>query len=261
MNLLMTSQKLSKRLFALLFLAFLFGTFTNAQELVIQRVRLDFTAPDGAVRQILLGFTSDNSATDGFDYGWDAINWDNFPNDMNWMIGDTRCVIQGVGVFEDTKTYPLGVFLGETGNFSISLNSLENFEEDINVFIHDTVDDVYTQINDTDFESIVEAGEYENRFFITFTEPITANSLSDDEYVLSEPQIRYNNSTSELLINTGGNSQIMALSVYDISGKQIYSELPSNTQYLKTYFKSNSKGNYIVSVDTDKGRFSKILIL
>ena len=260
MNLLMTFQKLCKPLFVLLLTVTAFNFNAYSQETVVQRVRLDFTAPDGSVRQILLGFTSDNSASDGFDYGWDAINWDNFANDMNWMIEDTRCIIQGVGSFEETKTYPMGVFLAEEGNINISLNSLENFEEDIDVYVHDTAEGTYTLINETDFESLVPGGEYEDRFYIAFNAPV-ANSvaLSNDEYELLEPSIRYSTSTNEIVVNTSGTSQINSLSIFDISGRRIHQQSISQTNSLKTYFKTQAKGNYIVSIGTDQGNFSKIL--
>ena len=262
MNLQLALQKVCKCMLAVLFMVTPFLSNLNAQETVVQRVRLDFTAPDGAVRQILLGFTSDNSATDGFDYGWDAINWDNFANDMNWIIGDTRCIIQGVGSFNNSKTYPLGVFLGETGSVKISLNSLENFEEDIPVYIHDTLLDTYTQINEEDYENILDQGEYEDRFYIAFNAPLNSNLvLSTDEFKTAAPTIRYANNTNEILVDTQGTSQIKSLRIYDISGKQIYQELLPNASEIKTYFKTKSKGNYIVSVNTDKGVFSKILLL
>ncbi len=74
----------------------------------IQRVRIDITTPTGYTRHLLLGFTQDNAATDGFDYGYDAHNIDDYDDDCNWMIGNDRYVIQGVGAFHESKTYPLG---------------------------------------------------------------------------------------------------------------------------------------------------------
>ena len=41
-------------------------TKTNAFEYrTMQRVRIDFESPNGYVRPLLLGFTTDNAATDG----------------------------------------------------------------------------------------------------------------------------------------------------------------------------------------------------
>ena len=88
------------------------------QSSTIQRVRIDFTTPTGYVRHLLLAFTSNNAASDGFDYGYDGMVADDFPDDLNWMIEDDRYVSQGVGAFDQTKKYPLGLFLTNSGNFS-----------------------------------------------------------------------------------------------------------------------------------------------
>jgi hypothetical protein len=82
----------------------------------IQRLRLNIVTPQGYLRQLLLGFTSDNAASDGVDYGYDALNFDDFPDDCNWVINDDRFVIQGVGAFDETKKYPLGLFLTNSGS-------------------------------------------------------------------------------------------------------------------------------------------------
>ena len=257
-------RRFTKSFHAIVFALFCFIPFTKsqAQELVVQRVRLDFTAPDGAVRQILLGFTSDNSATDGFDYGWDAINWDNFANDLNWMIGQTRCVIQGVGSFENTKTYPFGLFLGQTGEVNISLNSLENFEESIPVYIHDTLENTYTQINDENFTKTVESGHYTDRFYITFNNPTPDSSvLSGEDYDLDSPTIRYASNSQEIIVRGPLETTISNLKIFDLTGKMVFQEKGIQSNTYKKYFKSQSTGNYVVSIETDRGYYSQVLLL
>ncbi len=134
----------------------------------IQRVRIDFTMPNGFVRHLLLGFTPDNTATDGVDYGYDGLNPDDFPDDLNWIIEDERYVIQGVGAFENTKIYPLGLFLSNSGDIEIKLTGLENFTEDINVFVFDAKLNTYTQLNDANYSGYSDSGDYTDRYFITF---------------------------------------------------------------------------------------------
>ena len=54
----------------------------------IQRVRVTFKSANGYTRYLLLAFTPNDTASDGFDYGYDALNIDNFADDMNWIIED-----------------------------------------------------------------------------------------------------------------------------------------------------------------------------
>ncbi len=81
----------------------------------IKRVRLNFHSPENLNRELLLGFTPNNEATDGFDYGYDGGVPDSWPSDLNWLIEENRFVIQGVGTYEETKTYPFWLGLTNVG--------------------------------------------------------------------------------------------------------------------------------------------------
>lgn len=192
-----------------------FSTAENRNE--IQRVRLDFTMPNGYVRHLLLGFTPDNAATDGVDYGYDALNTENLPNDLSWMIENQPYIIQGVGEFQESSRYPLGMFLSERGTIDIALNSIENFETPIEVFIYDTLLNTYTCISEGSFSNVFSSGEYLDRFFITFNNnPI----LSIPDQITSEIKINYYRNTNELYI--ASNQKINQIEVYNLLGKLIF---------------------------------------
>ena len=185
----------------------------------IQRVRIDFVTPMGYVRHLLLGFTTDDVATDGFDYGYDGANADNFPDDASWLINNNKYVIQGVGSFDVIKKYPIGVFLTNSGIVKMSLNSLENFDSPIDVFIHDALLNTYTKINDVSFTTDMASGEYLDRFFIAFLDenalPENA-SLSTEENKLNSTVVNYLRNTKELYINTNSTQNIKNIRIYNI---------------------------------------------
>ncbi|MCL8007222.1 LamG domain-containing protein, partial [Gelidibacter japonicus] len=143
----------------------------------IQRVRFAFTTPENATRHLLLGFTPDNDATDGIDYGYDASNSDDFPSDLSFAIEGRKFVIQGVGSFDINKKYPLDMTLGITGNVELALTGLENFEETIDVYVHDALLDTYTRINTVGFQANLEAGNYSGRFSIVFRPDSTLSNI------------------------------------------------------------------------------------
>ncbi|MDO1500296.1 hypothetical protein Q2T40_09160 [Winogradskyella maritima] len=228
----------------------------------IKKVRLDYHSPNGAVRQILLGFTPNNEASDGFDYGYDAASWTNHDYDMNWIIEDYRYLIQGVGVFEDTKTYPIGIFLAETSEVHISLNSLENFEEDIEVFIHDTLDDTYTLINESSFLKTIEAGDYMDRFYIAFKNPnINQGTLGTDDFKISSESIRYIKEDQSIILSGSKNLDIQDLVIYDINGKQIFAKQNINDSRLSIEHLQLSHSPYIIRLVTDYGHISRIIYI
>ena len=125
--------------FTLLYLTvFLFASsLTNAQD--IKRIRVNVKTTKDAVRPLLLSFTPNNAATDGFDYGYDGLCVDEMEDDLNYIIENKRCVIQGVGAFDSTKQYPFGMFIKHPGNIEISLDALENFESEVKVYIYDSL--------------------------------------------------------------------------------------------------------------------------
>ncbi|MBV1889227.1 MAG: HYR domain-containing protein, partial [Proteobacteria bacterium] len=142
----------------------------EAENALIKRLRLDFVSPDGALRPLLLGFIPNGLATDDFDFGYDAMNTESLPNDLAWSINEEPYIIQGVGDFDTSKVYPLDLNLTISGNVEIALNSLENFEADINVYVYDTLLEVYYHLNEQNFITSLEATNYNNRFYITFND-------------------------------------------------------------------------------------------
>ena len=238
-----------------------FDEFNNSQ---IQRVRLDFKMPDGFVRHLLLGFTTDNSATDGVDYGYDTPTYDNFPDDLNWIIENERFVIQGVGEFNENKQYPLGMFLTNSGLIEISLTSLENFESTINVYLYDSLLETYTLINDTAFSNEFASGEYLNRFYIVFNNPNDENSgdeniLSVDDQSKPIVNLKHVRNINELQISA--NSLIEKIEIYNLLGKKIITKqnIHSLEIKLKIYHINSPYG--LVRIYTQSGIITKKIIL
>lgn len=231
----------------------------------IQRVRVDFETPLGYVRHLLLGFTPDNAASDEIDYGYDALCVDNLADDLNWMIHDQRYVIQGVGEFNENKSYPFGMFLSNSGDITISLNSLENFENPINVFIYDSFSNSFTKINDNGFNLNIDNGEYLDRFYITFQNinpPAGANgALSINEYSLDELSIKSILNSREIVIDTRSNLKINKIEILDVLGKKVSNiKNIDNTKVTIPTHHINSK-IIIVTVYTNNGIIRKKIII
>jgi hypothetical protein len=246
----------------LITLATVFASF--AQD--IQRVRLDFKAPNGYTRHLLLGFTPDNVANDGYNYGYDATAMVEYPDDLNWIIDNKRCVIQGVGEFNTNKTYPFGMFIANSGDVEISLVALENFDQPIDVYIYDALTNEFSHLNNTDLNTNMESGEYLERFFITFQNatppPSSANiALSINDYNLDEIILRSITTTNEILIDTRNQLKINKVEILDILGKKVIDIKNINDSKLRIPTQHINSKIIIVSVFTNNGIVRKKLLL
>ncbi|WP_262733012.1 HYR domain-containing protein [Gaetbulibacter sp. NE] len=227
----------------------------------IKRLRLKVTTSENAGRHLLLGFTPNNEATDGVDYGYDAQNRDQLTNDASWSIEDNNYIIQGVGEFDELNTYPLNIHLSDQGNVSISLTDLENFDEDIDVFVYDSSEDSYTQINYSNFNINLEAGDYNGRFNIVFVED---NSLSVIDTQLKDITVKYLHNSNELYIKTPSSINAKQIYMINIAGQVVKSwnmtNLPLSDE-LRIPVKNISEGNYVVKIETNTSSYSKKVIV
>lgn len=222
---------MNKKLFFILLCCAFFIEFSHANsqyhlldDIPIQRVRIDFTAPTGYVRHLLLAFTPHNEATDGVDYGYDSLNMDILPFDLNWLIEDGKYIIQGVGEYKEERVYPLGLFMSETGEVDISLADLENFESEIPVYLFDSYTKEFTLLNDSNYVDKVDKGDYLDRYFIAFSNSTntlsTVNTIHDDNL-----KIYMSSNSSELVIAFGSSEEDVAIKIYNAEGKEFYNSV------------------------------------
>lgn len=208
-----------------------------------------------------MAFIENSSATDNFDFGYDAKNIDTYATDVSWSIDDANFIIQGVGEFDSTKQYPLNVVLAQTGNLDISLRVLENFNQDIDVFIYDALTDEYTQFNEVPFSINLNAGEYNSRFFLTFEADDTLSIINKD---LQNIIVNYLNNSEEIYINTPQHINVKQVYLTNIIGQTIKSWNATNTTIsseFKIPVKKIADGNYIIKVVTNQGTYNKKVVI
>lgn len=220
----------------------------------VQRVRIAFTSPEGIIRHLLLGFTPNNAASDGFDFGYDGPNIEDLPDDLNWLIEDYRYVIQGVGSFEDTKSYFFGMYLTHSGDIKISLVGLENFESPIEVFVYDTLEDTFTKINESDFNETLESGEYLNRFKLSFRDENQVEELLGlADHSLNEIKINYQKNNRILIIDANNIAQIEGIDLYSIHGQKLLQSKDFNDKKVQLALNNINLDVIIVGIKTSKG--------
>lgn len=197
-------------------------------------------------RQLALVFSTE--ATDGVDFGMDALSMDNnLPNDAYFFLEDKNYVIQGIN-FDDTKKTPLGVKTTAAISIKFYIPEVTNFDPSQAVYIYDSLDNSYHDIKVGSYEVTVPKGTYNDRFKIAFSRE---QNLETEEYNTSHLIVSQNNSDQVLRISNKDGLQLSSIVLYDVLGKVILSQkdLGTNLHYnLST--SALSSGIYIVKLAT-----------
>ena len=250
-----------KRTYLLWALVLLHGFMVTAQD--IQRVRINFHSPENLNRELLLGFTPNNEATDGFDYGYDGAVPDTWPDDLNWLINENRYVIQGVGTFDESKTYPFWLGLSNSGTSTISLITTENFSEEITVYIYDNLYDTYHNISEQPLDLTLSPNEYSGRFFIAFQDPSENNQALSVTDFDDRPKIElsYSAQKNDLIISPSTGTQIQYINVLNAIGQKVMAKSFNSYSEVKLNLPFYQSQVLLIEVITNNGRVIKRILI
>ncbi|MEY8848782.1 choice-of-anchor D domain-containing protein [Psychroserpens sp. XS_ASV72] len=209
-------------------------------------------------RQLLL--TIDSNATTGVDLGYDGILNETQMDDMFWMIDGDKYIIQGSNDVEIDTVYPIGIKTDSDGINTISINALENVPNDIDIFVHDIDNNIYHNLRESDYDIFLSAGEYLDRFEITFRD--ANDTLSVEENELSTLDIFYSNDLESLVLLNPNFTEVKSIEVFNIIGQSIHTINDiSELDYSEYEVKHLSSGTYIVKMHTVSGSVSKKVLV
>ena len=194
------------------------------------------------------------------DYGYDALNIDDFPNDMFFLVEDNQLVIQGVGAFDVNTSLPIGVKGDAEGKVSFMIDALENFAPDQPIFIHDNLTDTYHNIRENKFEVNLPAGENNTRFSLRFKD----KTLKVEQHSIEDIKITHVQNGNLLVINNNLlDVTVEKASLYNILGQSIstWNIENQNQENIRIPVKNLSSGVYVIKVKTTNDNFSKKIII
>ncbi len=221
------------------------------------KLRIGFNSINTIHRQILL--TVDMEATQGVDWGYDAAYIDTQMDDMYWMIADEKFNIQGTNEITASSVMPLGLHLRNGGETKITIDHLENVPDDLEIFVHDVLLNIYHNLRISDFVFTLPSGTYLDRFEITFQE---GTALSIEENGQTDLEIYYANTTKDLVLLNPNSLEIKSIEIFNILGQSIYTiKNVENTSYSEYKVKNLSVGTYIVKLKTVNGETSKKVLV
>lgn len=224
---------------------------------------------DNLLKPIALSFFE--RASDSFDRGADGVDISGLRNNVYWPIESKKYVIQGTN-FDIDKEIPLGFTVADRSTIEIKIKEKDNFDSSILVFVLDRESGLTHNITNDSYLLKLEPGTYEDRFAITFVQGPKAEDSDDDttededtteddstdddenaEDLLEELSTEFiafqDNLNKQLVIENNGGLNIRSISMYDVSGRVMFSDVKNSTDRSITYGTNQySTGVYVVSI-------------
>ena len=221
-------------------------------------IRLGYTGSTNYHRQLLLGFMNEN-ADEGYNLGYDGEIIDIQPNDIYFQAGSYKLVIQGVGFFNTTASYPLTVRSSQAGIVNFMIDGVENFTENQPIYIHDNTNDSYNNIRLTNFSVAIPAGEITNRFSLRFSN----GTLSSGNFENNATLVFFNSNEKGIEIINNKNLEIAEATLFSLLGQKVnHWKINSSENIIKLPVRNIETGIYIVKIKTaDNNYFSEKIII
>lgn len=217
------------------------------------KLRIGFNSVGGLQRQLLV--TVDENASTGYDWGYDSKYIDTQADDMYWLIDNQKYTIQGVNAFTKQSSIQLGIHTKTDGYNSIQIDEIKNTPADFDLYLHDKALDLYHDLSQGKYEAYLEAGEYLNRFELTFEK---AHTLDIVENSMDQIEVYYSNEKANIVINNPKSKQIENIEMLNILGQTLFKYHTNTTQnHLEYNTQQITPGNYILKIDSEYGSVSK----
>ncbi len=226
---------------------------------VILNVEMDSTH----VRRLALAFQEKSTVNE--DHAFDARKMDVFEDDINWLISENPFVIN-VRPKLDEELIPLQIKLSKETSIEFSVSEFNNFNPD-RLFVYDAKDDLYFGIKTGSLKIKLPAGDYNDRFYISFIEKITVENTSNDAPVSEENteklpnillntiDIFQNNKLEQLEIKILYATEFNNIRIYDLNGKLFLNQNFRSKEKEFNFSTGNlSNAVYIVKVKTTDNR-------
>ncbi|MDB2471728.1 T9SS type A sorting domain-containing protein, partial [Flavobacteriaceae bacterium] len=222
------------------------------------KLRIGFNSINTIRRQLLV--TEDSNASSGIDWGFDGMIEETQLDDMFWLINDQKFAIQGTDNIDNQTILPIGVYTDSDGLNSFVLDALTNAPEETSVYLHDKTLNIYHNLSEQNYDIFLPAGEYLERFEITFS---NQNTLNITNKVLTDNvDVYYSNNIQSIVIVNPLYKDINALQVMNLLGQSILNiKIVSDQNYQEIRLNELSSGAYIIKLNTSSGIASKKIIV
>ncbi|MFT7051254.1 MAG: hypothetical protein ACJAZK_001857 [Psychroserpens sp.] len=208
-----------------------------------KRFRFAASFNDLYSREILANFH--DNATDGFDYGMEGKSPSVFETDIHWTLENEDYVIQAHS-FDIELTIPLVVKVKHQQPITFGIFDIQNFDTSQPIYIHDLENDIYVDLRQQNYSINLDAGNYTDRFEITFqnAENLDVADITDEDFMVFQ-----NTKNSELTVLNPNGLDIKSVTLFDISGKIVINAKNLGAQNDYSFStQSLSEGVYVANI-------------
>ena len=169
-----------------------------------------------------------------------------------YLVLNNDLYVHSATSFDENKRFPIGFKNATSGmfTFTIKVNEFINFDVD-NVFLHDLESGLYHDIKNSFYEVTLPSGVYNNRFEITFKN----DALSVSNPIKENIVVFQNNMNQLLTVSNPNLLDIKSVTLFDISGKKIFSHLNLGTNSSYAFSTAAlSDGVYLAKIQCSDGK-------
>ncbi|WP_178989047.1 LamG-like jellyroll fold domain-containing protein [Winogradskyella schleiferi] len=211
------------------------------------KFRIGFKSVNTIRRQLLL--TIDENTTPDVDWAYDGEINENQIDDMYWLINDDAYIIQASNEAEISTVYPLGLKSDSDGTNTIMLEALEHVPDDLNVYLHDIDLDLYHDLRASNYDIFLNAGQYHNRFEITFG--TSEDILGIEDQTSNSIDVLYSNSLEKIVVVNPNQVDLKSMTLFNMLGQSVYRiDKLEQRNYSEYKIHNLSAGTYIIKLQT-----------
>jgi hypothetical protein len=212
------------------------------------RIWLNLTNPQGAFKQILVGYITD--ATNGYDTRFDGESFDgNKFVDFYSLNKEKKLAIQGRALpFNQIDEVPLGFRTTINGTFTINIDQADGVLTNQAVFIEDKLTNTIADLRSAPFTFNTTAGTFNNRFVLRYTN----NTLKTKDLEILENKVLVSNKNKQLKVNSKV-EPIDKVMVYDLMGRLVFEKDKINTTEFSILNSISKSETLLVKVTLQNG--------
>jgi hypothetical protein len=209
-----------------------------------------------------LTFAFDDSTSQAYDFAWEGPISGRIHTDAYIKIGTTGEYALSSQAFDQNMAIPLGVQVASSFTAPIDVEFeiafMINFDP-ANVYLHDIQTGTYHDIKTANATLLIAPGHYTDRFEITFKD--TTGTLGNDNLEATNFDIFQNNSARELTFLNPDLQNVVSISLYDLSGRMVFSDNPKNAQASYSFDTASlSSAIYIAKVTTNNNKETAVKV-
>ena len=183
------------------------------------RLWLNMTNDDGLFKQMLIGYVE--GATNEFENRYDGVSFDGNPYLDFYSVGNgNKYVIQGRALpFTDTDRVSLGYRSSVEGKFTISIDQVEGDLSNQDIYLEDKTTGKIHDLRSSNYTFTTAIGTFTDRFVLRYTNKTLG--IGDIE----NPDNSILVSVKDKVVKvTSSKENIKQVTLFDVSGKQLYSK-------------------------------------